>query len=42
MTNINPKFIAIVLFLIVGLIWSGGHVAWLIALGIYTLIAVIN
>lgn len=39
--NLNPKFVAVVLFLLVGLIWSGGHVAWLVALGLFTLYAIL-
>lgn len=42
MNRINPNFLAIYAFLLTGLVWSGGHVGWLIALGIYTLIAVID
>lgn len=35
--KINPLFVAISLFLVIGLIWSGGHVAWLIILGVYVI-----
>jgi hypothetical protein len=41
MSNFNPKFVAVAGFLIVGLIWSGGHVAWLIALGLLVLYGIL-
>lgn len=42
MSNMNPKFVAIFAFLLTGLVWSGGHLAWLILLGIFTLYAVVG
>lgn len=33
--KLNPNFLAIVGFLLIGLIWSGGHVGWLIAMGVF-------
>jgi hypothetical protein len=35
----NPNFLAVFAFLLIGLIWSGGHVGWLIALGVYVFLA---
>lgn len=37
----NPAPLLVIFFLTVGLVWSGGHVAWLIALGVYVLFAVV-
>lgn len=42
MNHLNPKFLAIMAFLITGLIWSGGHVAWLVIMGLYVAFAVIG
>jgi hypothetical protein len=38
----NPSPFLVFAFLIVGLVWSGGHVGWIIALGIWTLIVVVT
>lgn len=37
MSRFNPNFLAIFAFLIIGLIWSGGHVGWIIAMGVFLL-----
>lgn len=41
MNRLNPNFLAIFAFLLTGLIWSGGHVAWLIVLGLYVFVAAV-
>lgn len=40
MNRLNPRFIAIFAYLLTCLIWSGGHVAWLVILGLFVLYAV--
>ncbi len=39
--KLNPNFVAVFAFLFIGLIWSGGHVAWLIALGLFILLSTV-
>lgn len=40
--RLNPVPFVIIGFLLVGLVWSGGHVAWLVALGVFVLLAAIG
>lgn len=37
----NPKWVAGFLFLVIGLVWSGGHFGWIIAIGIWTLVGIV-